>query len=251
MNLLIDIGNTRIKWATWADGVFEETGELVHRGQELGGVLEFLDQFDAIPDRVRGANVAGTAMGQAIADAVRARWDLSIEFAKTQASAGSVRNGYHDHRQMGVDRWLAILAAYERYHQPICVADIGTAVTIDQVDGAGVHLGGLIMPGLDLMKRALISDTGDIESQVGAGSKVDETENLTLGRSTAEAIDGGGLTAICGLIERCQRQLSDRYGDSVLVLTGGGAERIMPQISTPLDHRPLLVLEGLKIYAPG
>jgi type III pantothenate kinase len=250
MNLLIDIGNTRIKWATGAGGAFEETGELVHRGQDLAGVLEFLGQFDAIPAAVRGANVAGAATGQAIADAVRARWNLSIEFARTQASAGPVRNGYHDHGQMGVDRWLAILAAYERYHQPICVVDVGTAVTIDQVDGTGVHLGGLIVPGLDLMKRALISDTGDIAGQVGADHKVSGAENLGLGRSTAEAIDGGTLAAICGLIERCREELSHRYGDTVLVLTGGDAERIMPHISTPLEHRPLLVLEGLMIYAP-
>jgi type III pantothenate kinase len=251
MNLLIDIGNTRIKWATLVDGAFEVSGELVHRGQDPNGVLGFLGQFDAKPDSVRVANVAGAAMGQAITDAVYARWNLAIEFAKTQASAGPVRNGYHDYRQMGVDRWLAILAAFERYHQPVCVVDVGTAVTIDQVDGAGVHLGGLIVPGLDLMRRALISDTGDIESWVGARSEGGETENLILGRSTAEAIGGGGLTAICGLIERCEERLSSQYGDSVLVLTGGDAGRIMPKISTQLDHRPLLVLEGLVIYSPG
>ncbi len=251
MNLLIDIGNTRIKWATLADGAFEISGELVHRGQDPSDVLEFLGQFDTKPESVRAANVAGAAMGQAITDAVYARWNLAIEFAKTQASAGPVRNGYHDYRQMGVDRWLAILAAFERYHQPVCVVDVGTAVTIDQVDGAGVHLGGLIVPGLDLMRRALVSDTGDIESWVGARNEGGETDNLILGRSTAEAIGGGGLTAICGLIEHCEERLSSQFGDSVLVLTGGDAGRIMPKISTQLDHRPLLVLEGLVIYSPG
>ena len=251
MKLLIDIGNTRIKWATLVNGAFEVSGELVHRGQDPSGVLEFLGQFDTKPDSVRAANVAGDTMRKAIADAVYARWKLAIEFAQTQASAGPIRNGYHDYRQMGVDRWLAILAAFERYHQPVCVVDVGTAVTIDQVDGAGVHLGGLIVPGLDLMRRALVSDTGDIENWVGARSEGGEIEDLIFGRSTAEAIDGGGLTAICGLIERCKERLSSQYGDSVLVLTGGDAGRIMPKISTQLDHRPLLVLEGLVIYSPG
>jgi type III pantothenate kinase len=251
VNLLIDIGNARIKWATVAGGTFAVTGELVHRGQGPGIALELVSQLDAKPDLVRAANVAGAAMGQAVADAVHARWNLSIEFAEAQASAGPIRNGYHDYRQMGVDRWLGILAAVERYHQPVCVVDVGTAVTIDQVDGAGLHLGGVIVPGLALMRRALISDTGDIETLVGAGNKPVETENLLFGRSTVDAIDGGGLAAICGLIERCKEGMDSRYGDSVLVLTGGDAGRIVPHIGVALDHQPLLVLEGLAIYVPG
>jgi type III pantothenate kinase len=251
VRLLVDIGNTRIKWATQVDGAFAETGDIVHRGQDPATVLEFLGQFDLTPDSVRAANVAGAAMGQALVDSVRAQWNLSIEFAQTQASAGPVRNGYHDHRQMGVDRWLAILAAVERYHQPVCVVDVGTAVTIDQVDRTGAHLGGVIVPGLDLMRQALIHDTGNIENLMATESSSVKTADLVFGRSTADAIRGGGLAAICGLIATCKERLAGRCGDSALVVTGGDAGRVVPHIRVELDHRPLLVLEGLAIYSPG
>jgi type III pantothenate kinase len=152
---------------------------------------------------------------------------------------------------MGVDRWLAILAVVERYHQPVCVVDVGTAVTIDQVDRAGAHLGGVIVPGLDLMRQALIDDTGNIEKLMATESSSVETADLVFGRSTADAIGGGGLAAICGLIETCKERLASRCGDSALVVTGGDAGRVVPHIRVELDHRPLLVLEGLAIYSPG
>jgi type III pantothenate kinase len=251
VNLLIDIGNTRIKWAAQVDRAFSATGEILHRGQDPDILFEFLGQLDTRPEWVRAANVAGAAMEQAVAEAVHARWQLSVEFAQTQASAGMTRNGYHDPRQMGVDRWLAILAAVDRYHRPLCVVDAGTAVTIDQVDGAGTHLGGVIVPGLDLMRRALIRDTGEIERSAGAASPAAETDGLIFGRNTADAIDGGGLIAISGLIERCVERMNSQCGETVLVVTGGDAGRIIPHLRVELEHRPTLVLEGLAIYAAG
>lgn len=252
MRLLIDIGNTRIKWATFADGAFLETGEAVHRDQVLDDALLFVDQvlgrINDKPEQVLAANVAGEKIGNAVHDAVRARWGLPVDFAATQPAAGDVFNGYDDYRQMGVDRWLAILGARHRYRQALCVVDAGTAVTADQVDDSGKHLGGVIVPGLDLMRRSLVSDTGDIATDLESEPA---PERLIFGRSTADAIDGGVLSAICGLIEDCMAGLSSRYGDSVLVVTGGDAERIIPQLRVDADHRPLLVLEGLAIYVPG
>lgn len=251
MNLLVDIGNTRIKWATEVGGALVKTGEIVHRGQDSTAVFEFLGQFTEDPKSVRAANVAGAAMGRAISDAVQAQWNVAVQFAQTQAAAGPVRNGYHDHCQMGVDRWLAMLAAVDRYPGPVCVVDVGTAVTIDQVDGTGTHLGGVIVPGLDLMTRALISDTGDIEKLIGEQSEPVATDNLIFGRSTADAIGGGGLIALCSLIERCAEGLNSRCGDIDLVVTGGDAGRVIPHLRTAYEHRPTLVLEGLVIYTPG
>jgi type III pantothenate kinase len=250
MRLLIDIGNTRIKWSTCMDGVLDAPGEVLHRSDPDRAVVEFLDKIVTRPAQVLAANVAGEAKGDLIAAAVRARWDLSVDFAVTQSAAGPLTNGYEDYRQMGVDRWLAILAAFDSYRRAVCVVDAGTAVTIDQVDDTGTHLGGVIVPGLDLMWRSLVRETGDIGRLADIDVGVARTEGLVTGRTTAAGINGGSLAAICGLIEHCADQLGRDCGDCVLVVTGGDAEHIIPHVRTNLDHRPSLVLEGLAIYVP-
>jgi type III pantothenate kinase len=250
MKLLIDIGNTRVKWATCADGVFGKTGESVHRSASGTSPGAFLDAVEGEPESVLAANVAGRETGDAIAVAVRDRWNLDMDFAATQPAAGDIRNAYDDYTQMGVDRWLAILAARARYQQAACIVDAGTAVTIDQVDDGGGHLGGVIVPGLDLMRRSLLADTGDIERITGVRGKETLARRQVFGRSTGEAIEGGTLSAICCLIEQCVARLGNQYGDSVLVMTGGDAERIIRDLAVDADHRPLLVLEGLSIYEP-
>jgi type III pantothenate kinase len=251
MKLLIDMGNTCIKWATLADGNFTATGECVHRTRGTASAMQFLSQIHTEPEQVLAANVAGKELGDALGKIVRERWKISVDFASTQAESGAVRNGYDDYRQMGVDRWLAILATQERYDRAACIVDAGTAVTIDQMDASGQHLGGIIVPGLDLMRRALDSETGDIERLAGLADNAPVADRQVYGRSTAEAINGGALSAICGLIEYCMEQLNERDGDTVLVMTGGDAERIIPQLQVAVDHRPKLVLEGLRVYAPA
>lgn len=254
MKLLIDIGNTRIKWATVAGDEVVASGDIVHRGRgdadRTACIEQFLDQIDAEPDRVLAANVAGEAVGKSVVAAVRGRWNQSVDFAETQAESNGVRNAYADYRQMGVDRWLGILATCDRYARAACIVDAGTAITIDQVDGTGAHLGGVIVPGVDLMRRSLLSDTVEIGRLGGIGQDDAPAGGRTIfGRSTAAAIGGGSQSAICGLIEQCVDQLRDQYGDSVLVMTGGDVERIMPHLRVDADHRPLLVLEGLMIYS--
>lgn len=249
MKLLIDIGNTRIKWAACEDGVLTRSGESAYRssGESPG---HFLEAIEGEPARVLAANVAGGEIGRTVAAAIQARWSISVEFAETQPAAGEIRNAYEDYRQMGVDRWLAILAARDQYRQAVCVVDAGTAVTVDQVDAAGRHLGGVIVPGLDLMRRALMADTGDIE-RLSANEKEPAAGRLMHGRNTGEAIAGGALAAICSLIEDGMAHLGRQYGDSVLVMTGGDAARIIRHLRVAADHRPLLVLEGLALYSPG
>jgi type III pantothenate kinase len=250
MKFLIDIGNTRIKWATGVDGSLTESGETVHRDQPLDRVLRFLDAAPKNLAEVRIANVAGETMQGAVIDAVRGRWDVPVEIAATQAVAGKLRNGYRDFRQMGVDRWLAMLTSFERYGRAVCVVDAGTAVTIDLVDASGAHLGGVIVPGLNLMQQSLRRDTGDIQRLAGAAAEDPETKALIFGRTTEAAILGGGLAALSALIDQCLNRSAERNGDSVLVISGGDAGRIIPHLRNEFDHRPLLVLEGLADYAP-
>jgi len=244
MNLLIDIGNTRIKWATFDAGSLHGPDVIEHRA-DAATVNIMLDRIATAPTGVVAANVAGDQFGALVAGAVRERWGMPVRFASTQPQAGPVRNGYHDFRKLGVDRWLAIIAAVDRFTGPVCIVDAGTAMTIDVVATGGAHLGGYIIPGLDLMRRSLGDQTGDLRRFAG-----DELPagRLSPGHSTAEAINSGALAAVCSLIDHCVGTLSEQEAAPALVVTGGDAERLIPHLDVAAHHRPQLVLEGLTIY---
>jgi len=249
VKLLIDIGNTRIKWARLVDGELTDDGHLVHAGAPAGAAAQLLQHVPVPPDAIALANVAGPAFGDELLNGIGARWNCPVQIATTQPGAGRVRNAYEDHTKLGVDRWLAILAAAHRYAGAVCVVDAGTAVTIDIVAASGEHRGGYIVPGPDLMRRVLAGETGDL-GRFTAGDEAGRTESLALGRNTGDAIGHGSLAAICALIERCARRLGEDNG-GVVVVTGGAAGRITPHLAVDLEHRPRLVLEGLALWEPG
>ncbi len=247
MILLIDIGNSRIKWAILENGALHGADAIEHHG-DTTVVDAMFERISLTPMSVVAANVAGDLFGTRVVESVREHWGLSVLFATTQPQAGPVRNGYKDFRQLGVDRWLAIIAAVERCAGSVCIVDAGTAVTIDVVAADGAHLGGYIIPGLDLMRQSLGQQTGDLRRLGG-----DEFRQLPQGwpapgESTAEAINGGALAAVCCLIDRCVDLLRERGEIPTLVVTGGDAQRLIRHLDAPAHYQPQLVLEGLKLY---
>ncbi len=247
MDLLIDIGNTRFKWAMLAKGSLREADALEH-GAEAGVINNMLERIISPPTAVMAANVAGERFAELVAAAVRERWGLPVQFAITQPRAGPVSNGYDDYRQLGVDRWLAIIAAVDRFAGPVCIVDAGTAVTIDAVATGGAHLGGYIVPGLDLMRQSLGEETGDLHRFTGDQS-VQLPPGIPLpGCGTDEAISGGAIAAVCSLIERCIVALGTAGDVPTLVVTGGDAQRLIRHLDVVAHLRPLLVLEGLMLY---
>ncbi|MBT8441955.1 MAG: type III pantothenate kinase [Gammaproteobacteria bacterium] len=247
MKLLIDIGNTRIKWATYSDGQLGEEEIRAHGSDPRIAATALLDDVSDPPAEILVANVAGPEFGERVAAQLGATLDVRVGFATSQKRAGRLRNAYRDHAKLGVDRWLAMLAAVDRFSSAVCVVDAGSAVTIDLVAADGDHLGGYILPGLDMMWRALTGDTGDLERFTEGDSPAGVS--LAPGRDTAEAIGHGVLGAVCALIERCTGALAEDNG-RVVVVTGGDAERIIPHLAVELEHRPQLVLEGLVLWAP-
>lgn len=242
MELLFDIGNSRLKWAVRQDSELTHSGAALHA--DADAALEKIT-LPARPDAVRVANVAGEPWQHKIVEFCRRRWQLSPDFAVTQPRAGKVQNGYAIHEHLGVDRWLAIIAACAEYAEPVCVVDAGTALTVDLVTADRRHLGGYIVPGLDLMREALASQTGNLERLGGRRRPQAATGP---GHDTAEAIAAGSLTALCALIERSVALLTERDKVVSLVVTGGDAERLLPHLAESARHRPLLVLEGLGMY---
>jgi type III pantothenate kinase len=246
MQLLIDIGNTRIKWAVDSDGL-KPTKALPHAELDSDALrVEILETLPSKPRRVVIANVAGPAIAERLTSAIRSQWGLEPEFIQASAAAVHIRNGYDNPQQLGVDRWLAAIGAFEMARGPVCVASIGTAMTVDAVDASGQHLGGIIVPGPDLAISSLLTNTSDLalRSQTGNASAALFANN-TLG-----ALRQGTAHALAAVIERACTDLGTRAQEEpLLVITGGASERVTGALRIPFRVVPDIVLRGLAAVA--
>ncbi len=245
MRLLVDIGNTRMKWAWLDGGELRDPGAAAHLGKVSSALLDPLQKDGHRPGEILIASVAASTVTDAVAQGLARGLAATVRVVETGAAACGVRNGYLDPRQLGVDRWLAMVAAFARYRAPLCVVDAGTAVTIDAVAGDGSHLGGFIVPGTALMHGALLRETGRIET-AAAVRPIRRDDPGPWGRDTDACINRGSRRAITCLVESCVKALTgaERPGP-VLVLTGGDAPALRDALSMNAEYRPMLVLEGL------
>ena len=233
MRLLLDVGNTRLKWGLRNGHGWEAQGAFTH--QEPWNFAQILWPLARVDD-VCGVNVAGehaaTRVARALAPFKRTpRWLLPRE------ELSGVRSRY-DTKQLGADRWAALIGA-RHVHQGAClVVTAGTATTIDVLDHEGVFHGGLIAPGVDLMKRALAGNTAQLRFAEG--------RRVELPTGTADAIHMGCLQAQAGAIERMFHHVADLPAARCL-LGGGAASVIAPLLDIPLRRIDNLVLEGVAI----
>jgi len=265
VKLLLDIGNSRIKWGWFAAGEFLSTGATALQPGNPGAALRALFAASDQPDEIRLANVAGGDVGTRLATLVAEHYGCRPLVARSVQSGAGVRNGYRNPGQLGVDRWLAICAAWQRYAGPLCVVDAGTATTIDRLGDGGAHLGGLILPGIGLMQSALLGGTGDLARLSGQDLNFGDARlqpsadvlRVSLGRDTATAIRLGALQSTACLVAACMEVFDGvaAGGDAVLVVTGGAAPDVLAA-AVPLlqrrpglriEQRPFLVLEGLAL----
>lgn len=244
MILLVDIGNTALKWATCDGGAVQYGGRASWRLQDGGFVTPQEWQAMPAPHRVLVASVAGADTDHALAQWCQNLWDLQPEFVVPRRQAGGVENAYVDPRRLGVDRWAALLAAHHALPGPACIVDCGSAITIDVLAADGQHLGGLIVPGLALMAKAL-EDNTEIRLD-GEG----EPDVRLLARDTAGAVSGGALYAAVAFIDRVVSDTTEALGvEPARVITGGDAPRLLPLLSGHYHHLPDLVLQGLAVIA--
>ena len=231
--LLIDVGNTRLKWTVASDdGALAPVQAMAHGG-DPGALIEWLP----VPDGLHAAwiaNVTGEAAGERLAAALNVRHRLATQFARPRDGLAGVQLAYEDVSRLGVDRWLALLAIWGREHAASCVASAGTALTFDAVDDHGRHLGGVIAPGLTTAQTAVLGATRF------AASGPSQQFTRGLGSDTDACVRQGALHACAGLIDRlAARHPGPRY------LIGGDAETIAPHLDGDWRLRPDLVLEGL------
>jgi type III pantothenate kinase len=248
MTVLVDIGNTRIKWATLEAGALASRGSAVHRDALDTALATFAAALPKAPGRVIAANVAGEAVAARLAKLVAARPGASLELVATTAERFGVRCAYRDPSRLGVDRWVTVLAAYHAAHSAACVIDAGTAVTFDAVDAAGAHLGGLIFPGAALLAAALDKNTSNIGATVPLGHVPRGLE--LLGKNTAAAVGNAAWLALAAALDRATATVTRAVGAApVVYLTGGDAAALTPWLETRVEPRADLVLEGLKLFA--
>lgn len=239
MQLLLDAGNTRIKWGALDEGVLQATGEL--RGPEA---FRSLASDLAGPEAIWVASVRDDAFNSALEDTLQQQWPgADVHWPVTTAQAHGVQCAYPEPATMGVDRWLALLGARQMTQDPVCVVDAGSAVTLDALDPLGRHLGGLILPGMAMARSMMHERTARVRTNDGFQPRW-WTDN------TSDAVNCGAYWAIVCLVERFRSQTEERLAaECELVLTGGDAAAIMESLARPASHDPHLVLKGLALMA--
>jgi type III pantothenate kinase len=246
MALLIDIGNTRIKWARLEQGVLQPQSAAPHADWSVQTCFETVLQRGSRCDRVLVSNVSGPRMADVVRAAVTQAWQLEAQFIVATSLAGGVRNAYPQAAKLGVDRWLAMLGAHALERGPVCIVSVGTAMTIDGIDAQGRHLGGVIVPGPDLMVGSLLTNTSDIAQRAKQGAASDEL----FADNTLGAIRQGAEHALAALVERAVGTMRRALSETPQVLvTGGASDRVEKTIGVPFRVVPNLVLQGLAVLA--
>lgn len=287
--LVVDAGNTHIKWALFDQGVLDTTVRPAHPKDHFQAFAAEHWATLVRPTRVVVANVAGVDFGKILAAWIKQAWDIETEFVVPQHEACGIRNAYLDPQKLGVDRWAGMIAAHRNIQatsraaegsaiqerspekakakssariargkksgtatstnsvtNSVCVIDCGTAITIDVLTASGEHQGGLIVPGLTMMRHALLANTQDIGSKMGNES----SEIDILARDTAGGVNGGTLYTVISVIDRVTTDLAAELGNNMTrVITGGDAPALLPLLAGQYHHEPMLVLQGLAIFA--
>lgn len=240
--LLLDVGNSRIKWKLHGSKLLSTSGAVLYDTEMLKEQMQAWFGDMPVQERVVICAVVASDVRLLIANWFTQHWQCTVDFVESAKYLAGVRNGYSNEAELGVDRWMAIVAAFDTYAQAVCVIDCGTAITLDVVDESGQHQGGMIMPGLKLMRDALVQGAAAIEEGQG--------QCLGLAKNTADGVFGGCLGLAVSGLAGIYQQLVVEYGEGLkCVVTGGDGALVAGQMDCGCDYNEDLVLQGLIIAA--
>lgn len=237
MILLVDAGNTRVKWAFWGT-----------EGWGARGALP-LDELPALTEHWAGPRpawigvscVAGPAVAEALG-ALLAGFAAPVYWLRSMAQGFGIHNGYARPEQLGSDRFAVLVACRRMGFGPCVVACVGTAVTVDALAPEGEYLGGIILPGLGMMRAALRAGTAGVEAVSGAPALFPVR--------TGDGVETGLRLAALGAVREMHRRLADRVTvEAGIVLTGGDAALLAGDADFACQVKEDLVLEGLRCIA--
>ncbi len=245
--LALDIGNTRLKWATYETA---RPGAVL-----LAQGAEFLENIDKLadgawadlkaPTRMLGCAVAGDGIRLRVQEQLEQlpHWDVAPQWVVASETEAGLTNGYDTPSRLGADRWVAMIGAWHRMRKqgaaaPMVVVMVGTAVTVEAIDAAGKFLGGFILPGHGIMLKALESGT--------AGLHVPTGEVVNFPTNTSDALTSGGTFAIAGAVERMLQHVRRHCGaEPVCTMTGGAGWKMAPAMNVKFELVDNLIFDGL------
>lgn len=252
--LLIDVGNTSIKWARPKLGAVPHYGEIlwqhvgIVRHRDMASLRQIWQELHGTkPVRhVLISNVASKGISDTLTGFLKTLPDSpDIRHFASQASHAGITNTYRNCSQLGCDRFASMIGAHALFpDKPLVVATAGTATTIDSITPEGVFQGGMILPGLGLMAHSLALNTEQLP-------EIDRMEKgiTPFANHTRAAILAGCLNAQSGAIERAVEAFRKRYDNVNCLVSGGAAKYIVPSLSVPCHIVSNLVLIGLYVSA--
>ncbi len=237
--LLIDIGNTNLKWVWLQDGEMSSLECVNYRVDGLVAQAYHCWSHAEKPEKIMLANVAGQQVEDELQQWISSEWNVEAEVVTARAQQLGVTNAYACPEQLGVDRWLALIAAHKNSVSSVCVVDCGTAITIDALTADGQHQGGLILPGLAMVRQVMLDCTQI--PRIGASEN-----SALLAGDTAGAIAAGSLHAAAALVERVAQQMKL---PQKIILTGSDAPRLKTVMKLEAEIDSKLVMCGLALVA--
>ena len=238
--LLIDHGNSRIKWALTDEGDLS-VGQVIDYHDEETDFSPW-EKFNTV-QRVLVSNSAGPKAFAYLVNRCQKQWQLNPEPLQAKPEQCGVINSYLEPQTLGADRWLALIAARQIYQGSLAVIDCGTAVTCDALSKEGVFLGGVISAGPKVAADALVKKAAHLD--------LDEMHYPgAFNTDTASAVSAGSLIFTVGGIEKVLNEFRSKLGDEIRVLmTGGWADTLAPLMDLDAAVYPDLVLQGIEFAA--
>lgn len=237
MLLVVDAGNTRIKWGLHDGQGWRRTASVPTT--DVGRLAEIWIALDIRPARVIVSNVAGPAVGASIAQSAAILGASVVPFAPLAEQAGVV-NRYDVSHQLGTDRWAALIAARHRVKGACVVVHAGTTIVVDALSESGEFLGGLLVPGIDLMVESLARRIESLRVPPGGYEEFP--------RNTPDALASGAIDAAAGAVAAMVRRLGSRSAAApTIMVAGGAAARLLPHLQGEAQMAEHLVLDGLAI----
>lgn len=245
MNLVVDIGNSFLKWTLVENGPWRK-GCPVPLQEDINAMLNRIWGNIDPPKNVLVSNVSGRRVMTALGAWTAANWGMEPLLFQSAERFQNIRNGYRVPEQLGCDRWAAIIGARSLAEGDLCVVDCGTAVTIDALTRDDRFIGGVIFPGIALVRNSLLSGTSEIAEKQARYKGV-------LGRTTAECVSGGSYFGVAGAVDRILSEMASALDEPTPLITGGGARFLLPFLHHSPRMEPDLVLIGLAqtLRSPG
>ncbi|MBW8327840.1 MAG: type III pantothenate kinase [Thiobacillus sp.] len=235
--LLIDAGNTSLKWAVVEDGQWRMQGRCDYVDWSV------LQAQLTVATSCFIASVAHPAKEKQLA-VLLGEAGIASTWLQAEAGFADLKNSYLNPRQLGVDRWMGLIGARQRTREPVLVVSVGTAMTVDALSADGTFLGGVIVPGAALMRQALLQGAAQIAEAAGQWQ--------VFPRMTADAVESGIVAALCGAIQLQYARLAEASGmPPRCLLTGGDAGMVAQYLAVTAEQVPALILEGIDCVARG